>query len=160
MKKIICFFIFLVSIFSLSAQEIEEASKGVTYGEGVSEEATFDVYDTQLLTDTLREKDSLNHVVLRAKVTGVCAKRGCWMTLDNGKNTTVFVKMKDYGFFVPNSINGKTILLEGKANLEITSVKELKHYAKDAKKTKEEIDAITDPKEEIRFLASGIKVID
>ena len=41
-----------------------------------------------------------------------------------------------------------------------TSVKELRHYAEDAGKSKEEIAKITKPKVEIRVLANGIKVID
>ncbi|HJV20168.1 MAG TPA: hypothetical protein VJ552_09855 [Sediminibacterium sp.] len=40
-----------------------------------------------------------------------------------------------------------------------TSVDELKHYAADAKKSKAEIDAITQPKKEIRLVAKGIKVV-
>lgn len=71
-----------------------------------------------------------------------------------------FVKMKDYAFFVPTALKGKSVILEGNAEKEITSVKELKHYAKDAKKSQSEIDAITLPKEEIRFLANGIKVVN
>ncbi|MNF17801.1 hypothetical protein D3C80_2215180 [compost metagenome] len=68
--------------------------------------------------------------------------------------------MKDYAFFVPTALKGKNVVLEGSAERKITSVDELKHYAKDAKKSKAEIDAIKSPKEEIRFLASGIKVVD
>ncbi|MNG33962.1 hypothetical protein D3C87_1645280 [compost metagenome] len=68
--------------------------------------------------------------------------------------------MKDYAFFVPTALKGKNIVLEGSAEKMITSVEELKHYAKDAKKTKAEIDAIITPKEEIRFLAAGIKVVE
>ena len=41
-----------------------------------------------------------------------------------------------------------------------TSVEELKHYAEDAKKSQDEIDAITEPKTEIRFMASGMVVVD
>jgi hypothetical protein len=40
-----------------------------------------------------------------------------------------------------------------------TSVDELKHYAEDAKKSKEEIDAITEPKKEIRLTANGVLVV-
>ena len=34
------------------------------------------------------------------------------------------------------------------------------NYAEDAKKPQAEIDAITKPKEEIRFVANGIKVVN
>ena len=52
--------------------------------------------------------------------------------------------------FVP-SING--IL-----SSEITSVKELRHYAEDAGKSKEEIDLITEPEITISFLADGVLI--
>lgn len=67
--------------------------------------------------------------------------------------------MKDYAFFLPTAIKGKTILLDGKAQLKQTSVEELRHYAEDAKKPQSEIDKITTPVTEIRLLASGIRVI-
>ena len=46
------------------------------------------------------------------------------------------------------------------AKIKEVSVDELKHYAEDAKKSQEEIDAIKEPKKELRFTASGIKVLD
>lgn len=67
--------------------------------------------------------------------------------------------MKDYGFFVPTALKRKKILVDGNVQLVTTSVKELQHFAEDAKKTPEEIAAITEPKQEIKILASGIRVI-
>lgn len=81
------------------------------------------------------------------------------MNLKIDENTTAFVKMKDYAFFVPTDIVNKTVVLEGIAFIKETSVSELKHYAEDAKKPQSEIDAIKEPKKEIRFLANGILVL-
>jgi hypothetical protein len=39
-------------------------------------------------------------------------------------------------------------------------VEELKHLAEDAGKSKEEIEAITEPKEELKFLATGVLLLD
>jgi hypothetical protein len=52
------------------------------------------------------------------------------------------------------------VVLDGTAERKVTSVDEQKHYAEDAKNLKSEIDAITTPKEEIRFVANGIKVVN
>ena len=46
-----------------------------------------------------------------------------------------------------------------RAETKTISVEEQRHYAEDAKKPTAEIEAITKPKEEIRFLASGIRVV-
>ena len=66
--------------------------------------------------------------------------------------------MYDYGFFVPLDLKGKTVVLEGKSFIKTTSVDDQKHYAEDAKKSQAEIDAITEAKKEIRFIAKGIIV--
>ena len=61
---------------------------------------------------------------------------------------------------VPLALVGKTVVVEGSAEKKVTSVKELKHFAEDAKKPQSEIDAITKPKEEVRMQATGIKVVE
>jgi hypothetical protein len=99
---------------------------------------------------------------LKAKVTGtvesVCQAKGCWMKvkLDNGESMRV--TFKDYGFFVPKDIAGKTVVFEGVAQKKTTPVSELRHYAEDAGKSKEEIAQITSPKNELSFVADGVIV--
>jgi hypothetical protein len=90
----------------------------------------------------------------------VCSKKGCWMTFKINETERAFVKMKDYGFFVPMDLVGKTVVLDGHAFTKTTSVAELKHYAEDAKKSQKDIDAITEPKSEVRFMADGILVLE
>lgn len=68
--------------------------------------------------------------------------------------------MKDYAFFLPQSMVGKTVLLHANAEKKTTSVKELQHYAEDSGTSKEDIAKITEPQTEIRVLARGIKVVD
>ncbi len=106
------------------------------------------------------EKEPVIQTKVKAKVLDVCSAKGCWIQLAVDDNTTAFVKMKDYAFFVPVAAIGKYVVLEGEAKLTTTSVEELKHYAEDAKKSQAEIDAITEPKTEIRFMASGMVVVD
>jgi hypothetical protein len=67
--------------------------------------------------------------------------------------------MKDHSFFVPVSMNGKTIVADGTATLKETSVEMLRHYAEDGGKSKEEIAAIKEPKKEIVLQAKGILVL-
>lgn len=144
----------------LSAQKIPDAQKGVEYGAGVSEAITFNVHTPDQLIKALENKDEIEQIIIQGKASEVCAKKGCWITLENSKNIPVFVKMKDYAFFLPQNIVGKTLLLDAKATKKLTSVKELQHYAEDAGKSRAEIDNILNPKMEIRVLATGIKVID
>ena len=161
MKKTILFFALAIANFLFAQKnEIPEALPGTEYGAGVSEQVTFNVYSTDKLINELEKEKELKDIVIQAKITGVCEKKGCWLTLENSQNITIFVKMKDYAFFVPTALEGKTVVLEGSAESKTTSVKELQHYAEDAKKSQAEIDAIKEPKTETRFLASAIKVVE
>jgi Domain of unknown function (DUF4920) len=97
-----------------------------------------------------------------AKVTGVvesvCQVKGCWMKVKMDDGQTMRVTFKDYGFFVPKDIAGKTIVFEGNAKTKTTSVDELRHYAEDAGKSKDEIAKINEPKTELTFEANGVLV--
>ncbi len=156
MKKLLFSAAFLLSLSFVQAQPPKgPANPGSVYGAATTAKGAIDIAE---LPAKLQQTDSL-HTKVIAKVLEVCPKKGCWMKLQVNDSTTAFVKMKDYGFFVPLDITGKTIVLEGEAKLKTTSVNELRHYAEDAKKPQSEIDAITEPKKEIRLLASGIKVV-
>ena len=67
-----------------------------------------------------------------------------------------FVRFKDYGFFVPKNADGSEAIVHGKAYLDVVSVAQLQHYAKDGGKSQEEIDKITEPKITYAFQADGV----
>lgn len=169
MKRLIYAVVIFISISAPSfSQEVIEkkgppsgnAVVGDYYGADVSKIAEGKAISIQELEGKLKQEKKAENVTVKGIVTDVCSKKGCWVTLKTDDGSSFFVKMKDYAFFVPTALKGKNVILQGNAEKDITSVEELKHYAKDAKKAKSEIDAITMPKEEIRFLASGIKVVN
>jgi len=91
-------------------------------------------------------------------VESVCQAKGCWMKVITADGQTMRVSFKDYGFFVPKDIAGKTVVIAGEAVKKTTPVSELQHYAEDAGKSKEEIAKITEPKNELTFVADGVIV--
>ena len=98
---------------------------------------------------------------LATKISGtigeVCQAKGCWMTLSDGETeTSVFIRFKDYGFFVPKDASGKKAIVSGDLFYHTTSVDELRHYAEDKGASKEEIEKITEPQEELRMIANGV----
>lgn len=105
-------------------------------------------------------KDSMA-VKVRGTVESVCQMKGCWMNIvaKDAAKESMFVKFKDYAFFVPKDISGKEVIMEGFAFREVTPVDELKHYAEDEGKSEAEIAAITSPKVELKFMASGVIVL-
>ena len=168
MKKLVLLFSIMLSTL-VFAQQTEakkvgppegKAMVGEIYGAGVSVKAEKSAITTAKLDQKLKKSAKVENVAVKGKVVKVCDKKGCWFTVETDNNEKFFVKMKDYAFFVPTALEGKTIVLEGNAETKVTSVDEQKHYAEDAKKSQAEIDAITKPQEEIRFMASGIKVVD
>ena len=99
--------------------------------------------------------------VVRGKVEAVCQMKGCWMNIvSEDTNEATVVRFKDYGFFVPKDIAGRTVILKGHGYKEATSVEELRHLAKDAGKDQATIDAITQPEETYMFLATGVILVD
>ena len=158
MKKIFLALTIASFAFTANAQPpAGDAKPGDFYGEKIT--AT----DAQPINEVVAKLNSgaeFADVKIKAKVVEVCPKKGCWMTLELQDGSKATVKMKDYGFFVPEAAKGKNVVIDGEVKIKTTSVAELKHYAEDAKKSKEEIDAITEPKKEIRVLAKGIVVVD
>ena len=161
MVSFICF-----SASSFAQEEVEKAVPpagnalvGNYYGENISNAIVDKAISVEDLEKDLKTANKIESVAVKGEVTDVCPKRGCWLSVKTENGASFFVKMKDYAFFVPTALKCKNVVLEGDVERKVTSVEDLKHYAKDAKKTKAEIDAITMPKEEIRFLANGIKVI-
>ena len=105
----------------------------------------------------LESKDTLN-ITFQSKTTGVCKKKGCWMTLDMPESQDIKVTFKDYGFFVPKDLDDQKVIVKGKGFLKEVSVDEQQHYAKDAGKSEKEIAAIDTPKKEYRFIATGVAI--
>lgn len=157
MKKILFTCLAMVACFIATAQPpAGDAKPGDWYGEKVQTNNAINIADIPAKLEYNKEFNTK----VKAKVLDVCPKKGCWLKLAVNDSTTAFVKMKDYGFFLPTAVKGKTIILDGEVSMVTTSVDELQHYAKDAKKPQAEINAITKPKKEIRFTATGITVVE
>lgn len=156
MKKILAILVIVGAAGTASAQPpVGPANIGDTYGEKTSSKG---IVAPARLNKDLAKKDTVEAKVA-AKVLDVCPKKGCWMQVELADKSKMFVKFKDYAFFVPMDMIGKEIVLDGIAFSKMTSVAELKHYAEDAKKSQAEIDAIKEPKKEVRFLADGVLVV-
>jgi hypothetical protein len=155
-KFIFAIFAILVSLTSIAQPPAGNAEKGDFYGAKVKAKGAVSIAD---LVSQLETVSNLEETKVTAKIVEVCPNKGCWLKLElpDGKQATV--KMKDYGFFVPLAAKGKTVVIDGQASIKVVSVKELKHFAEDAKKSQAEIDAITQPKKEVNILAKGIVVV-
>lgn len=148
--KFFCFLIAAGFALTCSAQTANES-----FGETITMD---DAIPYKKLAKKMAGKDSLE-VKLVGTVASVCKKKGCWMNVvsaDSKKAEPLFVKFKDYGFFMPLDCEGRKVVIQGTAYKSVTSVEELRHYAEDAGKSQAEIEAIKKPQEEVKFIASGV----
>lgn len=93
-------------------------------------------------------------VLVQSKVDKVCTAKGCWLGLATAKGD-VRVTFKDYGFFVPPNIVGKTVWVEGVLEKVTLSLAQSKHYVEDAGGDPA---AVTQPRVEYRIVARGVEV--
>jgi hypothetical protein len=100
------------------------------------------------------EQGPLANILIEAKADKVCTVKGCWLGLTNASGD-VRVTFKDYAFFVPASIVGKTVLVEGTFEKVTMSLEDTKHYVKDAGGDPA---TVTEPRIEYRIVAKGVEV--
>ncbi|WP_130734668.1 DUF4920 domain-containing protein [Flavobacterium sp. J27] len=165
MKKIILMAV--ISAFFLSCQDKKQEetpvaentteSKYATFGEAINEEGALTSDEMMQKFDALKEGDTID-VKFKSTIHNVCQKKGCWMTLGLADDKETFVKFKDYGFFVPKNATDKEVIVNGKAFVSVESVEDLQHYAKDAGKSQEAIDSITEPKITYSLMADGVLI--
>jgi hypothetical protein len=149
MKKLLIISLLFVSTTCAFAQT--EASY---HGKKITETGAI---PATALTTKMADKSQMPAKV-EGTVESVCKVKGCWMKVKTGEGQTMRVTFKDYGFFVPKDIVGKTVVVEGTAETTTTPVADLRHFAQDAGKSKEEIEKITEPEKALTFVADGVIV--
>jgi len=156
MKYIFSLLLALTTMVIVNAQDAESAKPGITYGK-YSEEGVKPISVNEL---EKKMTDNKFDGKIQGKVIEVCQAMGCWAKVQKEDGSTIMIKVKDHEFAMPKDIVGRTIIVEGKAELKETSVAMLKHYAEDAGKSKEEVDKIKDPKKEVIMMIKGVKVVE
>ncbi len=102
--------------------------------------------------------ENIDNKNLSGKIINVCPKKGCWMNLKVDEDT-IFVKFKDYGFFVPKTgVETNFAFISGNISKDTISVERLRHYAEDAGKSSDEIEKIIAPQLRLSFLADGVAI--
>ena len=163
MKRINIFIVFFFAMNLVVAQneqeivenQTKEAAEIASFGAAIDENSSISAsqmaekYNAMAVSDTLKAK-------FNAKVLEVCQSKGCWMKVQLDNNQQAMVRFKDYGFFMPKDIQGKEVVVNGLAFVEEMSVKDQKHYAKDAGKFAAEITRITTTEKTFGFEADGV----
>lgn len=151
----ICFSAFSQTGNAKKANPSSEAYR--TAGDDFSAENILSADQLQQKYNQIRVGDTIA-VTFTSRVISVCKKKGCWMKVHLDDNQEVMVKFRDYSFFVPKNIDGKQVVVNGRAYLSEISVEEQRHYAEDEGRSAAEIAAINKPALNFSFLADGVKI--
>ncbi len=111
--------------------------------------------EPQLLTAAIEAKAFGEPVRLKSRVTNSCSSKGCWMIINDDKQT-VRVTFKDYGFFVPLGFKDRDVVIEGVLSEEDVPEDVLRHYAEDDGKSEEEVAAIIGSEKQYTFVATSV----
>lgn len=128
-----------------------------SFGSKIAADKALSAADMMKKYASMKKGDTVA-VKFKSKIKDVCKKKGCWMSMELPNQKESFVRFKDYGFFVPMNADNSEAIVSGRAFLDVISVDELKHYAKDGGKSQEEIDKITSPKITYAFQADGVLI--
>ncbi len=136
------------------------APEGTSYGEGVT------VAETTSIVDLVEDIDAWEGKTVRVEgtVTGVCAKRGCWMDVgaEEGYEKVKF-KVNDGVIVIPMSAKGKWAVAEGVVRKQAMDLEQTRSYfAHLAEESGEEFDpeSVTEPVSLVRLDGTGAVIRD
>lgn len=158
-------------------EQEEKKGDGIHFGETISPDGAISVNDGIAKLIAAKDlkvvtamgdatKKGLEDIKIEGKVKSVCQAKGCWMRITTDDKQEVFVKFKDYGFFVPMDLAGKSVVLQGNLYADTTSVDDLQHFLsedeefmkKDKATQEKELAAIKEPKIGYGAYAKGVVI--
>lgn len=145
--------VFLLGVLIVSCKQ--ETIQGDYFGQEF--EVSRKAAKTSAPFEQISATDSVQTQMI-GEIKEVCQNKGCWMKVKLESDDEVFVRFKDYGFFVPKDAAGKKVVMNGAAFLEEMSVEDQRHYAEDEGASEDELAQITAPKQTLRFEADGVLI--
>ncbi|MGH1471387.1 MAG: DUF4920 domain-containing protein [Cellvibrionaceae bacterium] len=151
--KILCgklalpFIIFFALTSTAHSAETFGDPISISHSQSMSIEKAIQFYEHDVSKD---KKPAL----ITAQVISICETKGCWMGLET-EAEDIRVTFKNYGFFVPPTLVGKTVDIQGTIKKVTLSLKDTKHYVKDAGGDPE---TVTEPKIEYQIIATGVQI--
>ncbi len=136
-------------------KEVEEINY-ISFGDIITADNFLSKEEMYTKFRSLKKGDTIN-VKFTSTINKVCKKKGCWMRLDLDKDENTMVRFKDYSFFMPLNSENKEVIVSGRAYIDVITVKQLRHYAKDEGLPEEEINKIIE--EEITFAVESTGVL-
>ena len=153
--KVFLFFILFFNCQNIKSKRLPVKIDSVSYFSYGTGFDLLNVVSMDYLIEKVENSPDSVQLKVKGKIIDVCSKKGCWMTIELPNKQELMVRFKDYGFFVPLDSSGEAII-NGLAYINNTSVDELRHYAKDAGASINDIESIVEPKITYNFMADGV----
>jgi len=115
-----------------------------------------EMYNTVMETGTFEGQ-------VKAEISEVCKKAGCWITVMKEDGSNVRVIFRDHFGIPTDTPAGYEVIMNGIGQVDTTSIELQKHFLDDAKEAGEEVsqadyDAITEDLIEVSFDCDGVLV--
>ncbi len=151
----------IIALFACGGNKTVTESKTemiAEYGEEKVNERT--AVSTNDMLNKFNPKEEEQEFTFKGEITEVCQSAGCWVNVKKPNGEVFMVRFRDHFGIPKDTKKGTSAFFHGLAYMDTVEVADLKHYAEDAGKSKEEIAKIT--KDEIRFEfeADGIRFHD
>tara|TARA_B100000575_G_C23120768_1_gene648554 strand:+ start:1772 stop:2260 length:489 start_codon:yes stop_codon:yes gene_type:complete len=153
--KALLFFVFFFNCQNIKSKRLPVKIDSVSYFSYGTGFDLLNIVSTDYLIEKIENSPDSVQLKVKGKIIDVCSKKGCWMTIELPNKQELMVRFKDYGFFVPIDSSGE-VIINGLAYINNTSVDELRHYAKDAGASINDIESIVEPKITYNFEAEGV----
>tara|TARA_B100000963_G_scaffold226201_1_gene197347 strand:- start:652 stop:1140 length:489 start_codon:yes stop_codon:yes gene_type:complete len=153
--KALLFFVFFFNCQNIKSKRLPVKIDSVSYFSYGTGFDLLNIVSTDYLIEKVENSPDSVQLKVKGKIIDVCSKKGCWMTIELPNKQELMVRFKDYGFFVPVDSSGE-VIINGLAYINNTSVDELRHYAKDAGASINDIESIVEPKITYNFEAEGV----
>ncbi len=131
------------------SEPVEATDTHETFGASMPE-AGHAMALADLLADADRYLD--REVKVTTRVAQVCQKKGCFFIAED-ESHTARVSFKDYGFFVPSDISGRTVTLAGELQRKDLSAEQADHYNEDMK-----AESTVKPGPQYEIVATSVRV--
>ena len=153
--KALLFFVLFFNCQNIKSKRLPVKIDSVSYFSYGTGFDLLNIVSMDHLIEKVENSQDSVQLKVKGKIIDVCSKKGCWMTIELPNKQELMVRFKDYGFFVPVDSSGE-VIINGLAYINNTSVDELRHYAKDAGASINDIESIVEPKITYNFEADGV----
>lgn len=142
---------------STPSAKVADAGPSAAFGEPIKLGAAEPVTVQQLLGNISAYEGK--PVLVSGDVNEVCERKGCWMTMTDGKEK-LFVKFTCpiEGRLIPMEAKGKKAMAQGELQIKEISEDDARHMAEEGGKTPEEVAKIVGPQKQVTLQSPGAVV--